>query len=96
MMNDYWKVSNAQNVETKTAISTASNGSIGVILGVGQFVLCAKQMTKMLDAEVRRGFVKLNEEYSNEYGLVTGVVYDEGFVPEGWAEGRVREYKGED
>lgn len=92
-MNKYWKVKNKQSVNTKVAIATASNGSIGLILKPNQFCLCTQQMTKMLDAQTKRGFVSIDESYDNEYDLETGVAFDEGFVPESHAKTKVKEYK---
>lgn len=92
-MNNYWKITNNQSVSTKVAIATASNGSIGIILKPNQFCLCMDQMTKMLDAQVKRGFVKLDTSYDNEYGFETGVAIDEGFIPESHAKKKVKEYK---
>lgn len=92
-MNNFWKISNKQNVNTKVAIATASNGSIGIILKPNQFCLCTKQMTKMLDAQVKRGFVSIDATYDNEYDFETGVAIDEGFVPESHAKTKVKEYK---
>lgn len=93
-MSNYWKISNTQSVPTKVAIATASNGSIGLILQPNQFCLCLDQMTKMVDAQEKRGFVKVEREYANPYGFETGVAIDEGFVPAGYAEKKVQEYKG--
>ncbi len=93
MNKGYWKVTNNQAVETKVAIATASNGSIGLILKPNQFCVCMDQMTRMLDAQVKRGFVSIDEGFANEHDLETGVAFDEGYVPEAHVEERVREYK---
>lgn len=92
-MSKFWKINNKQSVNTKVAIATASNGSIGLILKPNQFCLCTDQMTMMLDAQARRGFVGIDTEYENEYGFETGVAIDEGFVPEEYAEKKVKQYK---
>ncbi len=92
-MNKFWKISNAQPVDTKVAVATASNGSIGIILKPNQFCISVDQMTKMIDAQEKRGFISVDKEYLNEYNLETGIVFDEGYVPEGYARTKVQEYK---
>jgi hypothetical protein len=92
-MSMYWKVTNRQTVPTKVAVATASNGSVGVILQPNQFCLCTTQMTKMLDAQSKRGFVSIDQNYDNEYGFETGVAIDEGFIPESYAQKSVKEFK---
>lgn len=92
-MDRYWKITNNQDVSTKVAIATASNGSIGIILGPHQFCVCTSQMTKMLDAQAKRGFVSIEREYANEHNFETGVAFDDGFVPEDHAAKKVQEYK---
>ncbi len=92
-MSNYWKISNTQSVPTKVAIATASNGSIGLILQPNQFCLSLDQMTKMVDAQEKRGFIAVDRAYANEYNLETGLVFDEGYVPEGHAKTKVNEYK---
>jgi len=92
-MNKFWKISNTQSVDTKVAIATASNGSIGIILKPNQFCISVDQMTKMVDAQEKRGFIAVDKEYQNEYDLETGIVFDEGYVPEGYSQSKVKEYK---
>lgn len=92
-MSKYWKITNKQDINTKVAVATASNGSIGIILKPNQFCICTPQMTKMLDAQCKRGFVGIERNYSNEYGYETGVAFDEGYVPEDHAKKKVEEYK---
>jgi hypothetical protein len=92
-MDKFWKITNKQGVNTKVAIATASNGSIGLILKPNQFCICKPQMTKMLDAQSKRGFVSIERDYGNDYGYDTGVAFDEGYVPETHAEKKVQEYK---
>ncbi len=89
----YWKITNNQDVNTKVAVATASNGSVGVILKPKQFCVCKDQMTKMLDAQMKRGFVLVERNFSNELDLETGVPFDEGFTPEKHADQKVKEYK---
>jgi hypothetical protein len=50
-------------------------------------------MTKMLDAQSKRGFVSIDQNYDNEYGFETGVAIDEGFIPESYAQKSVKEFK---
>jgi hypothetical protein len=92
-MNKFWKISNTQNVDTKVAVATASNGSIGIILKPNQFCVSLDQMTKMIDAQEKRGFVSVDKEYKNEYDLETGISFDEGYIPENYAQIKVQEYK---
>lgn len=92
-MTKYWKISNAQSVDTKVAVATASNGSIGIILKPNQFCISIDQMTKMIDAQEKRGFISVDKDYANEYGLETGHVFDEGYIPEGYSSKKVQEYK---
>jgi len=92
-MNTYWKVTNKQDANTKVAVATASNGSIGLILKPNQFCICKPQMTKMLDAQSKRRLISIDKEYNNEYGYETGVAFDEGYIPEDHAKRKVEEYK---
>lgn len=92
-MNKYWKISNKRDANTKVAIATASNGSIGLILKPNQFCISKPQMTKMLDAQSKRGFVSIDADYSNECNYETGIAFDEGYIPEDHAEKKVQEYK---
>ena len=92
-MSNYWKISNTQPVNTKVAVATASNGSVGIILKPNQFCVCLGQITKMLDAQMKRGFVNVDMNYDNEYGFETGIAIDEGYVPDSHAKKKVEEYK---
>lgn len=92
-MSKYWKITNNRGENTKVAIATSSNGSIGLILKPNQFCICKPQMTKMLDAQSKRGFVSIDPDYSNEYDFETGIAFDEGYIPENHAEKKVQEYK---
>ncbi len=92
-MNTYWKVTNKQDANTKVAVATASNGSIGLILKPNQFCICKPQMTKMLNAQSKHKLISIDKEYNNEYGYETGVAFDEGYIPEDHAKRKVEEYK---
>ena len=89
----YWKITNNQKANIKIAICTASDKSAGVLLKPGQFCLSKQQMTKMLDAQLKRGFVTLEKDYNNEYDLETGIAIDPEFISEKKAIEKVMEYK---
>lgn len=92
-MNKFWKISNTQDVDTKVAVATASNGSVGLILKPNQFCVSIDQMTKMVDAQEKRKFISVDKDFSNEYNLETGIAFDEGHVPEDHSMKMVKEYK---
>jgi hypothetical protein len=70
-----WKVTNISPEPVKVGIITSNTSSMGVILKKEEFVIALPQITAALDAQSRRGFVKIEEGFTNELNLNIGEVY---------------------
>lgn len=73
---EYWKIKNISEQSQKVAIALASNKSKGVILEPNEFVISLPQMTKMIDAQERRGFVEIERDFKNPLNIPLGEVMD--------------------
>lgn len=60
-----WKIKNIHNEAVKIAVGTSSSSSKGIILQPGELCLCQPQTTASIDAQRRRGFIEINENYDN-------------------------------
>ena len=77
-MNKIWKITHTGKVNStvKFTISLSSNGSKGIILNPGEFVLARAQMTAALDSQVKRGFVTMEEFDNSALQLTLGINYN--------------------
>jgi hypothetical protein len=64
-MKKFWKISNNSKQDVKIACKTNSMASKGIILKPGQFCLAESQLTASIDAQERRGFIKVDREFDN-------------------------------
>lgn len=64
-MKEVWRIINNCNENVKIACKTASFASKGIILKPGEFCISEAQLTASLDAQERRGFLKVDREYDN-------------------------------
>ena len=61
-METVWKITNTgKKDKVKFTIAIASNKSPGVFLEKDEYVFAQKRMTTMLDAQVKRGYVSIEE-----------------------------------
>lgn len=60
-----WKITNNSKESVKIACKTASMHSKGIILSPGEFCISEAQLTASLDAQARRGFISIDEEFDN-------------------------------
>lgn len=75
-----YKIKNTHNSSIPIAIATSSNSSKGVILAPGQYCLAYPQMTNIIDAQRKRRFVTLEENFENSKELPYAIAYDEDEV----------------
>lgn len=89
-----WKITNisnpAQNI--KIAVARDNTTTLGVILQPGQFCITDSRMTTSIDAQTKRKFISVEENYTNELGLELCQNYDLSDVDE--ARKQAEEYKG--
>jgi hypothetical protein len=89
-----WKITNisnpAQNI--KIAVAKDNTTTVGVILQPGQFCITDSRMTTSIDAQTKRSFISVEEDYANELGLELCKNYDLSDVDE--ARKQAEEYKG--
>ena len=72
----YWKIKNISDEPRKVSYALSSTEAPGIILQPNEFIVAKPQLTAMLDAQVRRGFVEIDEEYENKLELPLGVAID--------------------
>jgi len=75
-INKLWKVTNTSDQLIKVSIATASNAAPGVILQPGEYCLSLAQFTTPLDAQFKRGFVDIDMDYDNKYGLPLAIAFN--------------------
>jgi hypothetical protein len=89
-----WKIINnstpAQNI--KIAVAKNNTTTIGVILGPNQFCISDSRMTSSIDAQSKRNFITIEENYTNDLGLELCQAYNGSDVDE--ARKQAEEYKG--
>lgn len=90
-MEKVWKITNTGKKErVKFTIAIASNKSPGVFLEKDEYVLSQTRMTTMLDAQVKRGYVKI-EEITQPLGIPIGEVVK--MNDDQYAAKKVKDYK---
>lgn len=87
-----WKINNSSNQNIKIAVAKNNTTTIGVILGPNQFCVSDSRMTSSLDAQSKRNFVTIEENYSNTLGLNLCEAYNLSGVDE--ARQKAIDYKG--
>ena len=87
-----WKINNSSNQNIKIAVAKNNTTTIGVILGPNQFCVSDSRMTSSLDAQSKRNFVTIEENYSNNLGLNLCEAYNLSDVDE--ARQKAIDYKG--
>ena len=87
-----WKINNTSNQNIKVAVAKNNTITIGVILAPGQFCVADSRMTSSLDAQSKRGFVSIEENYSNPLDLNLCESYNLSDVDE--ARQQAIDYKG--
>jgi hypothetical protein len=87
-----WKINNSSNQNIKIAVAKNNTTTIGVILGPNQFCVSDSRMTSSLDAQSKRNFVTIEENYSNTLGLNLCEAYNLSDVDE--ARQKAIDYKG--
>ena len=75
-----WKIQNISDVDVKVAVAKTNTITNGVILKPGQFCVCDSRLTSSLDAQRRRNFISINEDYSNDYKLNLCEAYNESDI----------------
>lgn len=64
-----WKITNTTNMPVKLAAAKSNQVTIGLILKPGEFCICDSRMTASIDAQERRGFIKIDKSYKNDLKL---------------------------
>lgn len=72
-----WKIKNKSEQQIKVAIAKSNITTVGVILQPGQFAICDSRMTSSMDAQRRRNYIEIEENYSNVYKLNLCEAYSE-------------------
>lgn len=71
-----FKITNISSTDIPVAMATSSTSSMGVILKPGQFCVAYPQITNIIEAQERRGFIEVDRNYSNDSGLELAKAYD--------------------
>lgn len=87
-----WKINNTSNQNIKVAVAKNNTTTIGVILAPNQFCVSDSRMTSSLDAQSKRNFISIDQDYSNNLGLNLCEAYNLSDVDE--ARQQAIEYKG--
>jgi hypothetical protein len=89
-----WKITNnskpGQNI--KIAVAKNNTTTIGVILEPDHFCISDSRMTSSIDAQSKRNFITIEENYTNDLGLELCKSYSESNIDE--ARKQAEEYKG--
>jgi hypothetical protein len=89
-----WKITNISNPAQNIKIAVAKNNTIttGVILAPNQFCVSDSRMTSSIDAQHKRNFIAIEENYSNSLDLNLCEAYNLSDVDE--ARKQAIDYKG--
>ncbi len=89
-----WKITNtsnpAQNI--KIAVAKTNTITIGVILEPNQFCVTDSRMTSSIDAQSRRNFITVDENYTNDLSLELCQAYNVSELEQ--ARKQAEDYKG--
>lgn len=72
-----FKITNISSTNIPVAMATSSTSSMGVILNPGEFCIAYPQITNIIEAQERRGFIKVDRNYINDSGLEFAKAYTE-------------------
>ena len=72
-----WKIKNISQQPIKVALAKSNISTTGVILQPGQFTICDARMTSSLDAQKRRNYISIEENYVNVFKLNICEAYGE-------------------
>ena len=77
-----WKIENkSPNEKIKITVRIANTRSIAMFLEPGKFVLALPQITSQLDAQVRRGYINIEDNFDNSYlNLALGEQHEIGKI----------------
>lgn len=73
----YWKINNLSHQDIKIAIKSGQNISIGVILKEGEHCYAHPQLTRPLDAQLKRGYIAVESGVDMPENCVVGETYRE-------------------
>lgn len=72
----YWKLTNKCSSKVRLAVTVGPAHSVGLILNPGDSVICKPQRTPSMDAQIRRSFLELDQNFDNDmYGMELGKAY---------------------
>lgn len=72
----HWKLTNTCSSKVRLVVTVGPAQSVGIMLNPGNIVICNPQRTPSMDAQIRRGFVVLDNNFDNDmYGAELGKVY---------------------
>lgn len=87
-----WKILNKANQNIKIAVAKNNTTTIGVILAPNQFCVSDSRMTSSIDAQYKRKFIDIEQNYDNTLGLDLCVPYNLSDIDS--ARQQAIEYKG--
>jgi hypothetical protein len=77
-MSNFWKIQNQTDQDIKVAVAVSSNGSSGVILKPNEFCVSIDQLTRMVDIQEKREYIKVYRSYKNKQNYELGVAISDG------------------
>ncbi len=89
-----WKITNTSNPAQNIKIAVAKNNvtTIGVILEPNQFCITDSRMTSSVDAQTKRKFIAIEQDYKNDLELELCQAYNLSELDD--ARKKAEEYKG--
>ena len=77
----YWRLANKSADNVKFSFKAENNKTSGIILKKGEFCVVIAQQTATIDAQVRRNFLTLEENFDNsKLKLEIGKSYDNAIL----------------
>lgn len=66
-----WKVTNVSNPaqDIKIAVAKSNTVTVGLILKPNEYCITDSRITSSIDAQKRRNFISIDENYSNDLNL---------------------------
>ncbi len=78
---NFWKIENKSQEKIKITVRTATTRVIGLFLEPNKFVVAMPQITAQLDAQTRRGYISIEDNFDNSYfNLTLGEQYEIGTI----------------
>ena len=87
-----WKINNTSNQNIKIAVAKDNTTTIGVILEPNQFCVSDSRMTSSIDAQSKRKFIAVDENYTNDLNLELCHAYNVSELEQ--ARKQAEDYKG--